>query len=262
MEQAYRHQLSSFLGRKTMRADMFKIIVERPRWGAGHAPSVKLKRDKNVDRKFVGHKRHALEEAAYVKSLSENLAPLRRYLQKQRGRRWDDVFSEICQRLDTASTVKMHVRDHIADLIIVQISVDHDGKWLGQHRWHGASEPNRWWPDLYVDPFDGIIKETRSLCAQINGVSESCRRDPLCVSEAGPFDDFQRLTTDSFLLRRKGLWFLGTLVGDPRCTDGLLRSEIQSEQYHEHQRWSVSGWKQLSKKELKRYKISNRGGIQ
>ncbi len=104
-----------------MRADMFKVIVERPRWGASHAPAVKLKKDKNVDRKFVGHKRHAWEEAAYTKSLNENLAPLKRFLQKQRGRLWNDVFSEICERLDTGSTVKMHVREHIEDLIMVRI---------------------------------------------------------------------------------------------------------------------------------------------
>lgn len=36
-----------------MRADMFKIIVERPRWGAGHAPPVKLKKDRQ-DFKQIG----------------------------------------------------------------------------------------------------------------------------------------------------------------------------------------------------------------
>jgi len=129
-----------------MRADMFKIIVERPRWASRHAPAVKLKKDTNFDRKFVGHKRHALEVAPYTKSLNENLAPLKRYLQKQRGRRWDDVFSEICKHLDTTSTVKMHVREHIEDFIVVRISVDRNGRWLGQQKWSGAQpiHPIRW----------------------------------------------------------------------------------------------------------------------
>jgi len=90
-----------------MREDMFKVIVERPRWGSRHATKTKLRYDKCEGRSRVTGRRLAIE-TGYRKSLNENLAPLKRYLHKQVGRRWDDVFSEICQRLDTGSTVKMH----------------------------------------------------------------------------------------------------------------------------------------------------------
>ncbi len=245
-----------------MRADMFKVIVERPRWGASHAPAVKLKKDKNVDRKFVGHKRHAWEEAAYTKSLNENLAPLRRFLQKQRGRLWNDVFSEICERLDTGSTVKMHVRDHIEDLIMVRISVDQRDSWLGQHSWRGASAPSRWWPDLYVDPFDGIVKETRALCAQLGLKWDYPYARNIYQYDPGPFDDFRRIAEDTLLLRRNGLWFHCTLNSNPKCSDDQLRDELKNETWLEHERWSVAIWKQLSKKELKLHKLSNRGDVQ
>ena len=84
-----------------MRSDMFKVIVERPRWGASHASSPKLKRTKDRTLKHIGHKRHAFENAPYTKSLNENLAPLVRFLRSRRGQPWDSVFSEICERLDT-----------------------------------------------------------------------------------------------------------------------------------------------------------------
>jgi hypothetical protein len=245
-----------------MRADMFKVIVERPRWGASHAPAVKLKKDKNVDRKFVGHRRHAWEEAAYTKSLNENLAPLKRFLQKQRGRLWNDVFSEICQRLDTGSTVKMHVREHIEDLIMVRISVDHKGNWLGQHGWRGASSPSRCWPDLYVDPFDGVVKETRLLCQQLGVKWNYPYPRNIYQYEPGPFDDFRRISACKLLLRRNGLWFHCTLNRDPKCSDGQLRDELKNETWLEHGRWSVATWKQLSKRELKLHKLNNRGDVQ
>jgi hypothetical protein len=139
-----------------MRADMYKVIVERPRWAAGHARAPKLKRTRDL--KFIGHKRHAKTDADYTKSLNENLAPLLRFLRSRRGRRWDDVFSEICARLDTGSTVKMHVRMHLEDLVMVRISrgrhgeLIHDGQALparlGLRRWH-----------LFVDPDDDILKD-------------------------------------------------------------------------------------------------------
>ncbi len=48
-----------------MRADMFKVIVERPRWGSRGAPSPKLRKDKDP-RKQIGLKRHAGEQASHA----------------------------------------------------------------------------------------------------------------------------------------------------------------------------------------------------
>ncbi|MFT4054064.1 MAG: hypothetical protein QM681_06120 [Novosphingobium sp.] len=63
-----------------MRDDMFKVIVERPRWGASHAASPKLKRMPHAEARHIGLKRHARIGAPCTKSLNENLAPLVRYL--------------------------------------------------------------------------------------------------------------------------------------------------------------------------------------
>jgi hypothetical protein len=140
-----------------MRADMFKVIVERPRWGAGHAPPVKLKKDKDRH-KQIGLKRHAKEQAAYTKSLNENLAPLVRFIQRRVGRRWDDVFSEICAGLDTGSTVKMHVREHLPDFVL-RISYGRYGELLHEGREVLPDRRNRHWPEFYVDPDDGVLKD-------------------------------------------------------------------------------------------------------
>ena len=142
-----------------MRADMFKVIVERPRWGASHASSVKLKKDRNPDRKVIGLKRHALENAPYCKSLNENLAPLVRFIRKQVGRPWDDVFSEICAHLDTGSTVKMHVRTHLKDFILINISRGRNGELISNGHVLEPGQRYRWWCELYVDPDDGLLKD-------------------------------------------------------------------------------------------------------
>ena len=151
-----------------MRADMFKVIVERPRrGGAGQAPSVKLKRCRDRDLKFIGLRRHALTEAPYCKSLNENLVPLVGFLRSRRGRRWDDVFSEICAHLDTGSTAKMHVRRQVEDLVMVRITRGRHGEWM-----HGGRvlrpEHLRWrWRHLCVDPDDGILKDVAALRSRI-----------------------------------------------------------------------------------------------
>lgn len=146
-----------------MRDDMFKVTVERPRWGASHAASPKLKRTPHPGTHCIGMKRHAMIGAPYTKGLNENLAPLLRYLRRQRGRRWDIVFSEICASLDTGSTVKMHVRQHIEDFVLTRISVGRNGEWMFKGEVLGRE--GRWFRrrELFVDPRDGILKDVAVL---------------------------------------------------------------------------------------------------
>jgi len=150
-----------------MRDDMFKVIVERPRWGASYAASPKLKRMSDADTKHIGLKRHARIGARTTKMLNENLAPLLRYLRRQRGRSWDVVFSEICASLDTGSTVKMHVRQHIEDFVLTRISIGRGGEWMfeGQVLGHKGQWFRR--RELFVDPRDGILKDMTVLEAML-----------------------------------------------------------------------------------------------
>lgn len=139
-----------------MRSDMFKVIINRPRWGSRWIPSAKLKKNR-TDRKQIGTKRHALEAAGFSKGLNENLAPLVRFLQSRVERRWDDVFSEICAHLDTGSTVKMHVRQHLGDFVAI-VSYGRNGEMLD--RGHVIRpDRRRGWNQFYVDPDDGILKD-------------------------------------------------------------------------------------------------------
>lgn len=152
-----------------MRNDMFKVIVERPRWGSRSAKSPKL-RAKSHEKGFtdfthLGMQRHIALTNSMSKSLNENLAPLRRFLQKQRGRRWDDVFSEICAQLDTSSTVKMHVRLHLEDFVATRITCGRRGEWMfdgrplvGPHRFPWSRSRK-----FFVDPRDGILKDIADL---------------------------------------------------------------------------------------------------
>lgn len=150
-----------------MRADMFKVIVERPRWGSRHAQSAKLKRsDPGIH--FIGHKRHAWTGTPYAKSLNENLRPLIRFLRSRCGRRWDDVFSEICAGLDTGSTVKMHVREHIGDFVAMHVSIGRHGEWMADGQ--VMIDRNRWgWQrwQFFVDPADGILRDGRDLAHRL-----------------------------------------------------------------------------------------------
>jgi hypothetical protein len=102
-----------------MRADMAKVIVERPRkkGGAWRKPKGYQRRLSRYGDDPPGREGIRGCWAGGRKMLNEHLGPLRRYLDKQVGRPWDRVFSEICRHIDRNSAVQDHVRDHVADYV-------------------------------------------------------------------------------------------------------------------------------------------------
>lgn len=248
-----------------MREDMFKVIVERPRWGSRHAPKTKLRYDKAPGRKRATGRRMALESSGWTKHLNENLAPLKRYLGKQVGRPWDKVYSEISQHLDTGSTVKQHVRDHLTDFILTNVTVARDGSFMASNHWGRPMAPEHWWSELYVDPNDGLIKRTDKLCRKLGlrHYRDKIRADRKRRTRGERVHDLRTLTETRFLVKHKGCWFqidtdhvpidqygcrlIGRNLVDHLCGGACEPSAS----------WRIIAKHQLSKKELKAQKLSN-----
>ncbi len=125
-----------------MREDMAQVIVERPRVPDGGTRKGRARPPEDLPSHQGMRRPHRL--AGNWKQLNENLSPLRRYLEKQVGRPWNKVYSEIAARLRVTSTVQQHVRDHLRDFVALHPYLPKSGQ-----LWH---------PPLYVDPSDGILK--------------------------------------------------------------------------------------------------------
>ncbi len=142
-----------------MRRDMPKVIVERPRSGAGKLRNRKPVRDDDeLLPSKIGVKRDARERGGY-KSLNENLNPLRRYLESQVGRPWNKVWSEISENLKPSNTVQQHVRDHIPDFVAIKTSLKDGEVWV-DHRWsRGPLKSSH--VRLFVDPKSGLLRRNK-----------------------------------------------------------------------------------------------------
>jgi hypothetical protein len=141
-----------------MREDMFKVIVERPRWGSRMRG---INRAADLDEDARAHesikRRHVVR-----KSLNENLAPLRRWLEAQVDRPWDKVFAELCEHIDRRSTVQQHIHQHVEDFVDVCVVVIDGVRCVpgfggGLRRLDGASSA-----PLFVDPDTGILRRNRA----------------------------------------------------------------------------------------------------
>lgn len=185
-----------------MREDMSRVIVERPRIieSAGRkgrtSPFEQLPMQE-------GMRRSQRERGGY-KMLNENLAPLRRFLERQVGRPWDKVYSEIAERLRVDNTVQQHVRDHLGDFVATRPR-------RGVSGWHRRGGASLWHQPLYVDPCDGILKHTDCLPE----VKAQRRRALAQVHRKMP-PDRVILSADRELRRKDGVWYEVTLAPLPQ----------------------------------------------
>lgn len=134
---------------------MFKVVVERPR--RGHKScygDFRRGNERARDSEDLPVNQGMRRPYGYdAKDLNENLNPLKRYLRKQVGRKWDAVHADVCEHVDRGSTVQKHVLDHLADFVAVRVRIA-DGK-IVELRPYGPREVD----GLYVDPETGILRD-------------------------------------------------------------------------------------------------------
>lgn len=132
-----------------MRDDIAKLLCERQRIGS-RSKSLKtgMKLDPRIDYDDdfdSGPSRHSTSRRRQhgwnSKELNENLRPLYQFLDKSVGRKWDDVYSEICANLNPTKAIDYHVFQHLGWHVDLHRHGRHD------HRYYGG---------LYVDD-SGIL---------------------------------------------------------------------------------------------------------
>ena len=138
-----------------MRPDMAKVIVERPRHG-GRGPKGYARRMRSRDSEYDLPKCEGMRRPYGYdgKELNENLAPLYRYLDRQVGRPWDKVYSEMRAHINPNSAVQLHILQHVSHHLEVH-AVEYDGK-VGSIGYGGFAELRD--GQLYVHPRTGLLR--------------------------------------------------------------------------------------------------------
>lgn len=126
-----------------MREDMAKVIVERPRYGSWYRT-----RNRNAWKQIpwdeqtlqIGNRKEKCAKGR--KDLNENLNPLFRFLNSKVGHPWNDVYSEIRERINMNSAVQFHIWQHVERLVCQHAYINQGhGRWIA----------------FYVDEATGIL---------------------------------------------------------------------------------------------------------
>jgi hypothetical protein len=170
-----------------MRKDMAKVVVDCVRLNRDAEKNVgkgrKLRFD---DMPHYEGMRAGRRRGWNRKKLRDRLNPLRRYFERQVGRPWNDVFSEISENINPDSTIQQHIRSHIFHLVEINTYRGDDGRIC-------AKGTRYFFHDLYVDPDDGVLRATQGWRY----------RDP----PKKPPADFIFISYERAYQRLSGLWF-------------------------------------------------------
>lgn len=145
-----------------MRADMSKVIVERPRHGATRGRDNRRFDWRAASADDAPTKAPLRDRDRRSKSLNENLRPLVRYLLRQVGRPWDKVRSEMCAHIALRSAVQKHILDHVKGYVEANaVLVDGVPHVIGPRRYRAVAEYSA--TGLYVCPKSGLLKRAKPL---------------------------------------------------------------------------------------------------
>lgn len=218
---------------------LHEIVIERPRYGSSDKNPKKYQKNFQItDADDYEGSRYEPLCRAKTKNLSDHLGPLRRLLRSKVGQRWDDIYSELCQRLDRTTVTGQHVLDHLWDYVERHVVLI-DG--VPYRKISSAySQLAYWRNEFYVHPDTGI------LCLVEKAAKEPPKkRDDLVVIDS--YHQYRKLNN---------LWYLITLQEFPLwqdVTDVVLKTIVKP--WHGKCEYGMEVYavkkRQCNKKELK-----------
>lgn len=244
-----------------MRKDVNKILTECYKEGWGRSYS--------FPRRFVAelfdetggkigmNNVHQRAPSHGTKSFGENLSYLERFVQKQVGRKWDDIYSEICATFDRRSTVNDHIFQHLFDYFIQakNVLVIDNRLYVRSNYWSRPTpldEAVGFFGKMYVDPRDGILKKNKDWKSY-----NQDRKERQKVTDANKIRTFVKLSSSKEMHKIEGVWYIFTLkqIPEPQVTYDFPGNDrdVRYMSLDEWERWSLDkkAFKALSEEEKK-----------
>lgn len=143
-----------------MRKDMIKVLTERPRTGNGYGSDLPQSKKARKAKKYYmdedGNDLRSTKQAMsmYGKNFSDLLNPLKRFLNSSVGRKWDDVYSKICENMKPNSIQGKHLLLHVNGYVEKLVAEDERTGRINSYSAYRFSELRR--DELYVDK-EGIL---------------------------------------------------------------------------------------------------------
>lgn len=227
-----------------------EIVIERPRGGR----RISLKRQQGFKKQLDQLTEEASQDGLlrpYLikprnksKYLSDHLGPLRRLLRSQVGQPWNQVYSQLCQRLDRSTMAGRHVLDHVWDYVERHVELIDGIPHHKSRRPYQIVTGGGYRLQLFVHPETGILCDSKDFSPVLE------------VEAAQPKSPSDQLKIDDLHQYRQidGVWYLITFQAVPTTKfvfDLLHRTLVKPGFKGYYDRLYAAHKRQCNKREVK-----------
>lgn len=248
-----------------MRSDMSKVLVTRSRFGGGSKAKRKARRQRvklDYDENGQPYDANALPKRQKIrlgnlmdwderKGLNEFLNPLWRLLRSRCGKPWDKVYSEICANIRLDSAVQRHILEHLHQAVESNAVYGDDGKVYSGDMTYSHRYSELWNDTFFVDS---------------HGILRQYRRKSTGRPVKTPDNVRTLVSCKRYLVCCEGIWYdvyvtrasrLVSLLPQSRHDAALGAIICKNDYFWTGKSIHIKQKKQLSKKDLKRYGLTN-----
>jgi len=241
-----------------MREDFHRVLTTDPRRGS-RLRFTEVRRSKNnatFDEEFSGGKESMKTQRRRTfqqrKSFGDHIQPLRRFMQKQVGRLWSDVYAELCELFDKRSQQLYHVHEHVLrDFIELKTRMGEDGVVQEKSRWGGWEDitptDNIRRQNIYVHPVTGIIC-TNYVENEVSRKKSRAQRSRELLNEV-----FRKHSNTEHLYLEGGVWKLYIIGRIPPLVMKIVNPYMAHRQQKLWQEWNALSWSEKEATGLRRW---------
>src|SRR3989338_4140664 len=146
--------------RKIVRRDMAKVVTEKPRYGHANRSkktSLRTRRYNGEDHLDDLPERVASYRSRQhgwdAKEFSDRLGTLKKFLRRQVGRHWDEVYGELSRNLDKRSLTGRHIWIHVWQYVEKDVVIE-NGKVYQKEAHYGRRYEIK---GLYIHPKSCVL---------------------------------------------------------------------------------------------------------
>lgn len=199
-----------------------EIVIERPRGGmkislkkvTGYKKSLqKITDEASENGLLCPYLIKPIKIVSKTKHLSDHLGPLRRLLRSKVGQHWDDIYSELSQRLDSSTVTGQHVLDHLWDYVERNVVLIDGVPYHKANSRYQSHQLAGWRDEFYIHPDTGILHFAKKAAKE-----PPKKRDDLVVIDR--YYQYRKLND---------VWYLITLQEIPQfqeVTDVVLKTTV------------------------------------
>ena len=218
-----------------MRSDFNRVLTEDPRRGSDwkFRQYRRAKGNATFDDQFSGGKESMMAARRRAggrrKSFGDLLGPLKGWVRQQVGRKWDDVYSEVCALFDRRRVIHDHVHQHLFnDFVEIDTRLIDDkvcvygGHFFG---WIDVDVDEYRRHTFYVHPTTGI------LCSSYKENAPGAKEAAEAAIHAKQTKHFREHDVNTHLFFEDGRWMVYTmrdipaLVSEFRCPPHIHYSD-------------------------------------